>query len=336
MNKNIIITGAAGQDGYYLSKQLIEKGYNVIGIDQWQTKGYNKELKELMRMDNFKLIEGDITDKHFIKRIIIEYMPKWFFNTAAISHVGVSFQIPERVTEVNYLAVINIIENIRSYSPATGFLQCSTSEQFGDNKETPQNELSAMMPNSPYAIAKASAYYFTRLYRKYGIKTYNTICFNHESEIRPETFVTRKITKGIVDIMKGEQDKLVLGNIDTFRDWGYAPDYTEFMIKVMESEKPDDYVIVTGETHTVREFIEEVCDVADIEIEWKGEGVDEIGYLNGEPKIFISREFYRPAEVEKLHGDYSKAKEKIGWEPKTKFKDLVRIMYEADFNGSDS
>lgn len=327
--KNAIVTGI-GQDGFFLSKQLIDKGYFVLGLDQWQTKGYSKEVKELMDDENFKFVEGDITDRYLIKRLLTEYVPEMFFNTAAISHVGVSFEIPERVTEVNYIAVINILENIRAFSPKTKFLQCSTSEQFGDNKEIPQDEMSSMMPNSPYAIAKTASYFFTKLYRKYGIKTYNTICFNHESEIRPETFVTRKVTKGLADILVHKtQDKLVLGNIDTYRDWGYAPDFTAFMIKIMKSYEPNDYVLATGETHTVRDFIEEVCDILGVKLEWKGKGIDEVGLINNKPTIFISKDFYRPAEVEKLCGDTLKAK-KIGWFPKTTFKELVKMMVDVD------
>jgi GDPmannose 4,6-dehydratase len=329
--KAVIVTGI-GQDGYFLSKQLLEKGFKVIGVDQWQTKGYNPQLKELMSNEEFKLIEGDITDRYLIRRLLQEYKPVYFFNTAAISHVKVSFDIPTRVTDVNYLAVIQILEEIRTVSPETRFLQCSTSEQFGDNLDWPQDENSKMLPNSPYAMSKLGAYFIAKLFRRYGLKIYNSIAFNHESEIRPENFVTRKITKGLSDIKKGLSDKLCLGNIDTFRDWGYAPDYTKAMIKIIESDAPDDYVLSTGERHSVREFIEEACKCLNMNLEWKGKGLDEIGYIDGKPRIFISKEFYRPADVYNLCGNASKIKEKLGWEPKVKFKDLVKIMVGSDLN----
>lgn len=379
MKKTSIITGCAGQDGYYLGTQLLKKGFKVIGLDLPQTKGYHKELKELMENPSFKLIEGDICDRYMIRKLLAEEKPKYFFNLAAISHVKVSFDIPERVTEVNYLAVIRILEEIRAVSPKTAFLQASTSEMFGNTFEpkaiwhikpkevkmltkqlqevrkqdiiilppeaeiefAKQTENSPMRPQSPYAIAKTAAFFITQLYRKYGLKTYNTICFNHESSIRAETFVTRKITKFMADIKLNNQlgykhpvpnGCLTLGNLESRRDWGYAPDYTEAQIKVIESNKPDDYVVATGETHSVREFIEECCRMLHFRLEWKGKGIKEVGYINSIPRIFISKEFYRPAEVDSLCGDYSKIKEKLGWEPEVKFKDLIRIMIESDLN----
>jgi GDPmannose 4,6-dehydratase len=328
-NKNVIITGI-GQDGYFLSKQLLDEGYYVVGIDRWQDKGYSDEYKELMANENFKLIEGDITDRYMIRRLLENYQPLFFFNTAAISHVGVSFEIPERVTEVNYLAVLNILEELRAVSPETGFLQCSTSEQFGDNTKIPQDENSAMMPNSPYSIAKTAAYNLVKLYRNYGLKTYNTISFNHESKLRPENFVTRKITKALTNLKKTGDGKLVLGNIDTYRDWGHAPDFTNAMIQIVKTNCSNDYVLCTGETHTVREFVEETCNVLGFELRWEGKGINEIGYINNEPRIFISKEFYRPAEVQALMGSNHKIQTILGWQPTTTFKELVKIMVEHD------
>lgn len=332
--KNVIITGI-GQDGYYLSKKLLDKGYFVVGLDQWQSQGYNKHLKELMSNKNFKFIEGDITDRYLIRDILTKYQPELFFNTAAISHVAVSFNIPEKVAEVNYLAVVMILNEIKAISPSTRFLQCSTSEQFGDNIDTPQNENSNMMPNSPYAVAKMGAFYITKIYRKYGLKTYNSLAFNHESPLRPDTFVTKKIIKALVNISKGSKTPLVLGNINSNRDWGYAPEYVDAMIKIINSDIPDDYVICTSETHSIREFIEESCNQLDMTLKWEGEGLEEVGYIDNKPLIFISKDFYRPNEVSNLLGDYSKLKNTLGWEPKVKFAELINIMIDYEVQNND-
>lgn len=332
--KSAIVTGL-GQDGYYLSKQLLEKGCEVTGVTRWQCKGYNKQLKELMAHTNFTLREGDITDKYFMHRVITDTYPDAFFNTAAISHVAISFDIPEITAEANYLAVLRILEELRAHSPHTAFLQCSTSEQFGDNTETPQTENSKMSPVSPYAIAKQAAYQLTRLYRKHGMKTYNTICFNHESEIRPDNFVTRKITKGMTDIKKGKIKSFTLGNLDAYRDWGYAPDYTKAMIDLVEAEKPGEYVLCTGETHTVREFIQETAKnlnmIIEFDINIKGEDIVVlIDGIERRPIIYTSTRFHRPAEVDRLCGSYEKINKEIGWKPTTTFKELVKIMVEHD------
>ena len=340
--ENVIITGI-GQDGYYLSKKMLKKGYFVVGIDQWQNKGYSKEYKELMNNDNFKLIEGDITNRYLIKRIIKEYKPKYFFNTAAISHVAVSFDIPEITFNVNTMAPLIILEELRHNSPDTSFLQCSTSEQFGDFIDIPQTEETKMLPNSPYAIAKTATFFLTKLYRKYGLKTYNTICFNHESEIRPDNFVTRKITKTLAEIVSGKTDILTLGNLNAKRDWGYSPDYVDGMIKIIESNDPDDYILATGETHTVKEFVEAAIQSMGLEIAWEGTGVNEKGTIiafdeNGismivkENAVVVSKDFYRPAEVNVLLGDPTKIKDKLGWEPTTKFEELVAKMVRHDLN----
>lgn len=339
--ENVVVTGI-GQDGYYLSVKLLEKGYRVVGVDQWQHKGYSKDFKRLMSNKNFKLIEGDITDRYLMSKIIKEYKPKYFFNTAAISHVAVSFDIPERVFNVNMIAPLVILEELRHNSPDTKFLQCSTSEQFGDFEETPQTEETKMMPNSPYAIAKMSTFFLVKLYRKYGLKTYNTIAFNHESEIRPDNFVTRKITKTLAEIVSNNAKVLTLGNLNAKRDWGYAPDFVDGMIKIIESDEPDDYVLATGETHTVREFVVAAANAMGLDVEWTGTGVNEKGSLiatdiNGENKVIIkenaivvSKDFYRPTEVNVLLGDPSKIKEKLGWEPTTKFTELVAKMVRND------
>jgi len=327
--ENIIITGI-GQDGYYLAKKLLGKGFLVVGIDRWQDKGYSAEYKELMNNPNFVLVEGDITDKYLIRRLLERYKPKHFFNTAAISHVGVSFEIPERVTEVNYLAVIRMLEEIRSVSPLTSFLRCSTSEQWGGNTQTPHNEQSSMCPLSPYAVAKTAAFFITKLFRKYGLKTYNTLACNHESPMRPENFVTQKIVKALVEIKNGRTKPLLLGNMDAKRDWGYSEEYVEAMILIVESERPDDYVLATGETHSVREFVEETCAVLGLALEWQGKGVDEKGLVDGKPLVQISEDFYRPADVPVLCGDATKIKDALGWEPRIKFKELVKLMTDAE------
>ena len=331
MNETVIVTGVAGQDGYYLAKELLEKGYTVVGLDQWQYKGYSKGIVEHMENKNFTLIEGDITDRYLIRKLLTEHKPKFFINAAAISHVAISFKIPERTTQVNYVAVLNMLQEILAISPGTKFLQCSTSEQFGDNKELPQNENSAMLPNSPYAIAKMAAFRLTKLYRNYGLKTYNTIAFNHESSHRPENFVTRKITKHLTNIKKNKTSiPLELGNLDAYRDWGYAPDYTGAMIKMLESNVCEDYVLATGETHTVREFIEETCNVLGWDIKWTGKGLEEQGFVDNKLVVKINPDFYRPAEVDKLCGDASKIKAMLGWEPNTTFKELVNRMVKHD------
>jgi GDPmannose 4,6-dehydratase len=329
-----IITGI-GQDGYFLSKKLLKKGYRVIGVDLWQSTGYRKELKDLLSHDNFELIEGDISDRYLIRRLLRKHKPEYFYNMAAISHVGVSFEIPIRVTEVNYLSVIQMLEEIKEISPKTKFLQASTSEQFGENEEIPQNEKSNMIPTSPYAIAKTAAFFYVRLMRKYGLKTFNTISHNHESPIRPENFVSRKITKGLVDIKSGLINKIELGNIESKRDWGFAGDFCDAMIIIMENSEPDDYVLSTGQTRTVRDFIEIASNKLGMKIEWKGKGIDEVGYLDGVPRIFISEKYYRPSDVAVLMGDSTKIMEKLGWTPTTTFDELVEMMILHDLNAHD-
>jgi len=329
--KVVIVTGVTGQDGYYLSKQLLQKGYQVIGYSRYQSHGLTERMKELISHQDFTFIDGDITDRYHIGNVLKIWKPDHFYNLAALSHVGNSYEIPERVTEVNYMGVLNILQEIRDKSPHTKFLQASTSELFGQNEQIPHNEETKMLPTSPYSIAKFGAYALTKLYRAYGLKTYNSICFNHESEYRPENFVTGKIAASVARIMTNQQEVLELGNMNAYRDWGYAPDYTKAMIMMMESDIPDDYVIATNETHSVREFVEQAVKTFNNAVIWENQGVEEVGKVNGIVRVKINPDFYRPTEVPKLCGDYSKIKQNLGWEPKIRFEQLVQIMVEHHY-----
>ena len=329
--KVAIVTGVTGQDGYYLSKQLLDKGYQVIGYSRYQSHGLTDRMKELTNSPNFKFIEGDITDRYHISKILKQYQPDYFYNLAALSHVGNSYEIPERVTEVNYIGVLNILQEIKDKSPHTSYLQCSTSEMMGENEEIPHNENSKMLPTSPYAIAKFGAYALTKLYRRYGLKTYNAIAYNHEGKNRGENFVTGKIAASVARIMTNQQDVLELGNINSYRDWGESNDFMRAYIMMMESDQPDDYIIATNETHSVREFVEQSFKLFNRTVLWENVGVDEVGKINGIVRVKINPDFYRPTEVPKLCGDYSKIKQKLGWQPQIKFEQLVKIMVEHHY-----
>jgi GDPmannose 4,6-dehydratase len=332
--KKVIITGVAGMDGSILAEKLLDKGYKVIGIDRWFPTGTSVNLANCINNKNFIHIEGDITEKQFIETIVKKYKPDYFYNLAAISLVPQSFKIPITIFETNTMAVINMLEIIKNSSPKTRFYQASTSEQIGKNIETPQNTESKMIPNSPYAVAKLATYHMVRLYREaYGLFACNGMLWNHEGPRRGPDFVTRKITLGVANIFHFLQEYIELGNLDAYRDWGNAEDYCDAMIKIMEANEPDDYAVATGETHSVREFVEEAFKRIDMKITWKGKGIKEVGCdQNGDVRVKINKKFYRPAEVALLHGDPSKIKKKLGWEPTTKFKDLVRLMINHDLN----
>ena len=327
-----VITGVSGMDGSILAKKLLEHGHEVIGIDTWRPEGQPKNIKDVVEHERFTLETGDICEKEFIHRIITQYRPDYFYNLAAISLVPESFKIPQRIFEVNTMAVLHMLETIRTYSPDTRFYQASTSEQIGANTQERQNTDSKMLPNSPYAIAKLASFHLVRMYREaYNLFSCNGMLWNHEGEKRGPTFVTRKVSMAVANISKGKQEKVVLGNLDTGRDWGYADDYVEAMITMMESDEPDDFAVATGETHTIRELVEEAFSNIGEEITWEEEGVDEVGVnQDGIVRVEVSKQFYRPLDVLNLNGDPTKITEKLGWRPKVTFKELIRLMVEHD------
>ncbi|MFA6023161.1 MAG: GDP-mannose 4,6-dehydratase [Candidatus Pacearchaeota archaeon] len=338
--KKALITGITGQDGSYLAELLLEKGYEVYGIirrsSSFNTGRLDHLFKEIHETNNhLHMIYGDLTDSSSVNDIIRKIMPDEVYNLGAQSHVRVSFDIPEYTVDTTGLGTLRVLEAIKNFSPKTKFYQASSSEMFGDVKTIPQTENTPFHPRSPYGCAKVFGYWITRNYREsYGIHASNGILFNHESERRGGTFVTKKITKGLARIKLGLDKKLYLGNLEARRDWGHARDYVEAMWRMLQQENPGDYVIATNETHTVKEFVEETAKTLDMEIIWTGIGVDEKGIdkKTGETIIEIDPRYFRPAEVQLLIGDYSKAKNILGWEPKIKFSQLVGLMAEHDLN----
>jgi len=340
MLKVALITGITGQDGAYLAELLLGKGYTVHGVKRRSSLFNTNRINHLYqdphdKNPKFILHHGDLTDSSSLIRIIQESQPDEIYNLAAQSHVAVSFEEPEYTANSDALGALRILEAIRilGLEKKTRFYQASTSELFGEVQETPQNEKTPFHPRSPYAVAKLYAYWITINYREaYGIYACNGILFNHESPIRGETFVTRKITRALVRIKLGLQDCVYLGNIDAKRDWGHAKDYVEMQWLMLQQDKPEDFTISTGEQHSVREFIEIAAKEVDIEIEWKGEGVDEVG-INTKTNTIIIRideKYFRPTEVETLLGDSSKAKNKLNWQPKISFQELVEEMMLSD------
>ena len=340
-NKVALITGITGQDGAYLAEFLLDKGYEVHGIKR-RSSSFNTDRIDHLYQDphetgrKFILHYGDLSDSMSLVRIIQQIQPGEIYNLGAQSHVAVSFETPEYTADTVGLGALRILEAIRisGLEKKTRYYQASTSELYGEVQETPQKETTPFYPRSPYAAAKLYAYWIVVNYREaYGLFASNGILFNHESERRGKTFVTRKISVAVSKIMLGVQDVLSIGNLDAKRDWGYAPEYVEGMWRMLQAEKPGDYVMATGETHSVREFIEESFSVLGEELDWQGEGESEVGMLksSGKTVVTINPRYYRPTEVELLIGDPSKAEKELGWKPKTKFKDLVKIMVEADF-----
>ena len=331
--KKALITGITGQDGSYLTELLLKKGYEVHGIVR-RTSMFNRDRIEHLHGDpRLVLHYGDLTDSSNLNRILEKVGPEEIYNLAAQSHVQVSFEVPEYTAEVDAVGTLRILDAIKQTGVKARFYQASTSELYGLVQEIPQTEKTPFYPRSPYAVAKLYAFWAVVNYREaFNLHASNGILFNHESPRRGETFVTRKVTLGVAGIKAGKMDKLVMGNIDSKRDWGYAPDYVEMMWMMLQQDTPDDYVVATNETHTVKEFIEESFKIADYEIEWKGQGVDEKGIdrKSGKVLVEINPKYFRPTEVELLIGNPVKAKEKLGWEPKVKFKELVKIMTEAD------
>lgn len=336
--KKALITGITGQDGSYLAELLLEKGYEVHGIIR-RASVFNTERIDHIFQDphirGAKLIlhYGDLSDGSNIFRLIEKIKPDEIYNLGAQSHVRVSFDIPEYTANVDGLGTLRILDAIRETKINTKFYQASSSEMFGNVQEIPQKETTPFYPRSPYGVAKVYAYWITRNYREsYNIFACNGILFNHESPRRGATFVTRKITKGLARIKLGLEEKLYLGNLNAKRDWGYAPEYMEAAWLMLQQKQPDDYVIGTGESHSVREFCELATKEAGINIIWKGKGLKEKGIdkKTGKTLIEIDQRYFRPAEVENLIADFKKAREKLKWKPKTKFKDLVKIMTDYD------
>ena len=350
MTKKVLITGITGQDGSYLAEFLLEKGYEVHGLIR-RASTFNTERLDHIYADPHDLKAklflhyGDITDSGQLTNLIYNIQPDEIYHLAAQSHVRVSFDMPEFTGDVTGIGTTRLLESIRRSGIKTKFYQASSSEMFGDSPP-PQNEETPFRPRSPYGAAKVYAYWMVRNCREgYGMFAVNGILFNHESPRRGETFVTRKITRALARIKLGLQDKLYLGNFEAKRDWGYAPDFVEAMWLMLQQDSPDDYVIATGETHSVREFVNLAFYHAGLELEWRGSGSDEKGFVKslasnlqpltsnlnvGDDLIEIDPRYFRPLEVEFLQGDANKARTKLGWEPKVRFKELAKIMVDAD------
>lgn len=336
MSKKALITGITGQDGSYLAEFLLEKGYEVHGITRRISISNTARIDHLIAEHRIRLHDGDMSDGNSLYRIIAEVQPDEIYNLAAQSHVQNSFDVPIYTGDVDALGVLRILDAVHNLGldKKTKIYQASTSELYGQVEEVPQNENTPFHPFSPYAVAKQYGFWMIREYRDaYGQFAANGILFNHESERRGETFVTRKITLAAGRIACGLQEKLFLGNLDSKRDWGYAKDYVECMWLILQQEKPDDYVIATGVQHTVREFTTLAFEHDGITLEWQGKGVEEKGVDKATGKVIVevSPEFYRPTDVVDLWGDPTKAKTKLGWNPqKTSYEELVRIMAEHD------
>ncbi|WP_448192678.1 GDP-mannose 4,6-dehydratase [Azospirillum sp. sgz301742] len=340
MSKVALITGVTGQDGAYLAELLLAKGYEVHGTKRrsssFNTGRVDHLYKDLHEPDiRFKLHYGDLTDSTNLIRLVQEVQPTEIYNLAAQSHVQVSFETPEYTANADGIGTLRLLEAIRilKMEDLVRFYQASTSELYGKVQETPQTEKTPFYPRSPYAAAKLYAYWITVNYREaYGVHASNGILFNHESPIRGETFVTRKITRAVAAIQLGRQEKLFLGNLDAKRDWGHARDYVEGMWRILQQDEPDDYVLATGETHSVREFVGLAFGHIGRTIEWVGEGVGEKGVdmRTGQTLVEIDPRYFRPTEVDLLLGDPSKARTKLGWEHRTPFPELVREMMESD------
>ena len=334
--KTALITGVTGQDGSFLAELLLEKGYDVHGIIRRSSVEYRARINHLEGRSNFHLHYGDMSDSLGLVKIISQVRPQEIYNLAAQSHVGVSFEVPEYTADVVATGVLRILEAVRicGLEKSCRIYQASTSELYGKVEEMPQSETTPFHPYSPYAVAKQYGYWIVREYREaYGMYACSGILFNHESERRGESFVTRKITLAAVRIAAGVQDCLYLGNLSSLRDWGYAKDYVECMWLMLQQDKPEDYVIATGAQHSVREFATLAFHYAGIELEWQGEGLSECGIdrATGRTLVRVSPEFYRPTDVVNLLGNPEKAKRELGWNPgKTSFERLVEIMVEAD------
>ncbi len=333
--KKAFITGVNGQDGAYLSQLLLEKGYQVNGLIRRASVNNTERLKGLEQNPNFTLHYGDMTDSSNLIRLIGQIVPNEIYNLAAQSHVAVSFETPEYTANADAIGTLRLLEAIRIHNltETVRYYQASTSELYGKVQEIPQSETTPFYPRSPYAAAKLYAFWVTVNYREaYNMHASNGILFNHESCLRGETLVTRKITLGLANIVHGSKDPILLGNLDAKRDWGHAKDYANAMWLMMQQPTPDDYVIATGETHTVREFVQASFDAAGIPISWSGSGLNEIAVRKdiNEKVVGVDPAFFRPTEVDLLIGDATKAKTILGWEPKVRFPELVAEMVRED------
>lgn len=336
--KKALITGITGQDGSYLAELLLEKGYEVHGIIRRSSTFNTSRIDHLYQDPHISgtrlfLHYGDLSDSSNISRLIEKIHPREIYHLGAQSHVRVSFDLPEYTGDVTGLGTVRILDAIRESKISTRFYQASSSEMFGKVREVPQTEDTPFYPRSPYGCAKVYAYWIAKNYREsYDMFVSNGILFNHESPRRGETFVTKKITGALARIVCGREEVLYLGNLNSKRDWGYAKDYVEGMWRMLQQDTPDDYILATNETHTIREFVEEAARVLGIELVWEGEGLEEKGIdrSTGKTILRIDPRYFRPAEVDLLVGDFSKAKLKFGWEPSVRFHELVKIMAEAD------
>jgi len=339
MSKRALITGITGQDGSYLAELLLSKGYEVHGIIRRASTFNTHRIDHLYKDRHNEKVRlflhyGDMTDSSNLNRILEKVEPDEIYNLAAQSHVKVSFEVPEYTAEVDALGTLRFLDAIKDTGLKTKFYQASTSELFGKVQDVPQNELTPFYPRSPYGVAKLYAYWITVNYREaYNIFACNGILFNHESPRRGETFVTRKITMAVTRIAAGLQDKLYLGNLDAKRDWGYAPEYVEGMWKMLQHSNPEDFVLATGKTSTVREFASLAFKYMGIEIEWQGSGATEKGVDKSKGRVLVEvdPDYYRPTEVDLLIGDASKAKKLLDWEPKVALEELVSIMVKEDW-----
>jgi len=338
-NKKAFITGVTGQDGSYLAELLLEKGYDVHAVLRRSSVFTTQRIDHILGHHQFYSYHGDLTDSSNLHTLLSKINPDEIYNLGAQSHVAVSFEVPEYTAEVDGLGTIRLLNAIKDLGQHPRFYQASTSELFGGLPETaPQSEATPFYPKSPYGAAKLYSYWVTVNYREaYGLHASNGILFNHESPRRGETFVTKKITKAVARIAQGVQDVLILGNLDAKRDWGYAKDYVECMWLMLQQDIPDDYVIASGETYTVRQFVDMAFAEIGIELRWDGDGINEHGIdlKSGEVRVRVDPRYFRPAEVELLWGDPTKARQKLGWRPRTSIRDLVRIMvrYDLQYNG---
>lgn len=333
MKKTALITGITGQDGSYLAELLIEKGYEVHGLVRRSSQNNLTRLSSIV--SSLVLHEGDLTDSSSIQRIVNEVQPDEVYNLAAMSHVKVSFDMPEYTADVDGLGALRLLDALRANCPHARFYQASTSELYGKVREVPQTENTPFYPRSPYGVAKLYAYWAVVNYREaYNLYACNGILFNHESPRRGETFVSRKITMAVAKIVFGLQDRLLLGNLDAKRDWGYAKDFVQGMWLMLQQKAPEDYVLATGYTTTVRDFVDLSFKHVGITIEWRGQGIDEKGFdtHSGQLLVEVSPEFFRPSEVDLLIGNPEKARKNLGWEPKTTLSELVCMMMESDLS----
>jgi len=340
MRKRALITGITGQDGSYLTNFLLEKGYDVYGMVR-RTSHFNRKgldsFKSKAEKNNlvFKLCYGNLEDSSSVYKVLLESNPSEIYNFASQSHVHISYDEPEYTAKINSIGFIKLLEAIRFLKLDCRIFQPVSSDMFGDPIEEPQSETTQFTPTSPYAVTKLSSYWMSRIYRqKYNFFICNGILYNHESPYRGENFVTRKITYSLARIKAGQQKKLCLGNYDSKRDWGYAPDYVRAMWLMLQQEQPDDYIIATGKLHSVREFVEKAAFYSGFDILWKGNGIEEVGIdrSSGKEIICIDPKYYRPAEKKHLYGNPSKAKQILKWEPSINFNKLVEIMMKSDLN----